>query len=449
VRNVSPEFTDVCVLGGGWAGLLAARELVRGPVSHGVKVLEQDSREDAGGLLKSIEIDGFTFDCGGPHILFSKYQETLDEIGGLLGTNQVKLPRRNFVYFEGQMVPYPFENGMYQLPAEARVRLGGGIIEAAITRASDPSWAPKSFHDWIYGFFGQHMGSEYLEPYNRKIWKRDLNAMSADWVFTPGRLPSPEIPDIARAIAGLESVGYREQAMFLYPKRGGIQSLYRSLLGLVEESGVSVEFGSPVRKLRRLPDGWEVNDTVRCKQIVSTIPLPSMAALLGSQLSTFDLPSALDYNRVLVVGVAMKGESPNQTAVFVPQPEVPFHRYTWMSYLNSPTHGGANLIAEVTIPRFEQCDVAQTSQAVVKGLVGIGVIPNDGSVLFVRSWLNEYGYPIYNHGHATVRDAVLSELRNLGIFSVGRWGSWHYWNTDMVLRAVRSTVANMDTTQSE
>ncbi|EQD26246.1 flavin-containing amine oxidoreductase family protein, partial [mine drainage metagenome] len=125
-----------------------------------------------------------------------------------------------------------------------------------------------------------------------------------------------------------------------------------------------------------------------------------------------------DYNRVLVVGVAMDGPTPNETAVYVPQPDVPFHRYTWMSYLTPPANGGSNLIAEVTVPRDSAVDINRHVKEVLGGLVAIGVLPNRASARVTRSWLNEFGYPVYSHSHHRTTSVVLASLSKRGLYSV-------------------------------
>lgn len=434
---------DVAILGGGWAGLLAAREINRTSPETSIVVLEKDPRDKAGGLLRSETIDGFTFDCGGPHILFSKFPETLAEVREILGTNVVELPRRNYVSFDNQLIPYPFENGIYLLPPDTRARIGTGLIEAALERARNPNWKPANFREWQYGVFGAAMAAEYLEPYNSKIWKRPLDQISADWVFTPGRLPVPEIPEIARAIAGIESVGYREQARFLYPRKGGILSLYESLLGIVEHLPVDVRFEVPVSAVNREASGWMVNQSVRSRIIVNTLPLPRVIQMVSDVPDSLKRQAHFDYNRVVVVGVALDQPGPDQTAVYVPRPDIPFHRYTWMSYLNPPSATGSNLIAEVTVPKDAEFDASAIATFVLGGLETLGVIADSSAVRFTRTWVNEYGYPVYSIGGSEAKRLLLREFNRHGLFSVGRWGSWEYWNTDMVLRAVKSTVADM------
>ena len=217
------------ILGGGWAGLLMADTIKSNFPSFEVEILDKAKSNELGGLLKSVTIDGFTYDTAGPHILFSRNKDTLQSILEILGDNYKAMERNNYIHFEGKLIPYPFENGIYKLSDQDRATIGLGIVENLIRLKKDSLWIPKTFYDWIYGIFGREMGSRYLEPYNNKIWKRNLKQIDADWVFTPGRLPLPELSDIIYSISGIGTIGYKEQANFYYPKKGGIQALYDSL----------------------------------------------------------------------------------------------------------------------------------------------------------------------------------------------------------------------------
>ncbi|MEM3503188.1 MAG: NAD(P)-binding protein [Nitrososphaeria archaeon] len=172
----NPDFT---ILGGGWAGLLCAYELNQKFPNANIMVLEASKDENLGGLLRSQVIEGFTFDVGGPHILFSKNKDILMKIVGFLGDNVTRIERNAFVLYQNKYVPYPFENGIYVLDPDSRAKIGTDIIEAMLNNAKNPDWVPVTFKDWIYGFFGKTMGTEYLEPYNRKIWKTDPAEMDA------------------------------------------------------------------------------------------------------------------------------------------------------------------------------------------------------------------------------------------------------------------------------
>ena len=72
----------IAILGGGISGCALARMLAED--DHDVTVLEKSER--VGGLCKSRQIDGFTFDEAGGHIIFSKDKDVLqwqlDRCGG-------------------------------------------------------------------------------------------------------------------------------------------------------------------------------------------------------------------------------------------------------------------------------------------------------------------------------------------------------------------------------
>lgn len=427
--------SNVTILGGGWAGLLVAKRLIENGIEN-ISILEAVKEGDQGGLLRSEVINGFTFDCGGPHLLFSRDKKILSYIIGILDSNCHIGTRKNFVFYKNQNIPYPFENGVYQLPPEERVKFIKGIIERMIFSARNENWKPKNFLDWILGFFGEYIADEYLIPYNEKIWKRKLDMMAADWVFSPGRLPFPELQDMLMTVAGIPSIGYKEQANFYYPNAGGIEALFRSLYNKIQEAGVQVIGGEKVTSVR-LNNGnaFDINGKIFARKLVSTIPIPELLLSIDGDYKS--LAERFDYNSVVVVGVAIKGKTPDQTAVYVPDPRIIFHRYTWMSYLTQPRERDvSNIIAEVTVPKGEKYSIEHITKEVVKGLIDIGVIKDEGAVLFTRAWFNKYGYPIYSLDHNEIREDTLRILNNYGIKTVGRWGSWHYWNTDMVYRAV-------------
>ena len=433
------------ILGGGWAGLLMAHKIKSNFPSSEVEILEKAKQNELGGLLRSVTLDGFSYDIAGPHILFSRNKETLESIIKILDKEYKVMERKNFIYFEGKLIHYPFENGIYRLPEQDRATIGLGIVENLIRLKRDNKWVPDTFYDWIYGIFGEEMGSRYLEPYNNKIWKRNLKQIDADWVFTPGRLPLPELRDIIYSISGIGTVGYKEQANFYYPKIGGIQTLYDSLKEKVLGEDVHIVTDTNITKVIYSEDKtWLINDQFKYEKIINTLPLNILLGILEVPEHVHSLANQLDYNRVIVVGYALNKETPNETTVYVPDKGIIFHRYTWMSNLvsDSPV-GKSNLIVEVTWPKDGKMNLDHIIEECTEGLLKLGIITTKDNIIHTRSWVHEFGYPIYNIGHKKIRDDIFNYLDSLGIKSVGRWGSWHYWNTDKVYEAVNLVIQSL------
>lgn len=435
---------DVIILGGGWAGLSTAYHIKKQKPELDVLVLEARPYEERGGLLRSEVASGFTFDVAGPHILFSRNMETLSQIVSFLGNNVKKHERNSYILFDGRYVPYPFENGIYVLDPERRADIGSGIIQSMMKISKMSDWKPDTFRDWIYDLFGDVMAKEYLEPYNRKIWKRELTALDTDWVFSPGRLPYPELKDIVKSIAGIKSVGYKEQAGFYYPQNGGIQALYDSLLSKVASMGVRVFYSEPVFRVQRLEGSFVVNDRFETRRVLNTLPPTILADLLDSGEQLKKVAKRMDYNRVIVVGIAIDAKSPHQHAIYVPDKDIIFHRFTWMNNLAEGTpNDKSNLIAETTVPSWEPCNLDAIREKTIEDLISIGVIHDQEKITFSKVWFNEFGYPVYTKGHNKTREELFKLFGESGIFSVGRWGSWHYWNTDKVFEEVKIEVLRL------
>ena len=101
---------------------------------------------------------------------------------------------------------------------------------------------------------------------------------------------------------------------------------------------------------------------------------------------------------------------------------------------------GSSLIAETTVNKFHELNVEQITEDTVSGLIKLGVVNSKDDILFTKTWVNQYGYPIYDFNSNKARKEILSFLEKNSISSVGRWGSWHYWNTDKVYEAVIRSV---------
>ena len=432
---------DIAVLGCGWAGLAATLGILeRAP---GATVVCLDASEEPGGLLRSERLCDHTFDVGGSHIIFSRDRELLSEILSLLGGGVVEHERQAFILLGSTRVPYPLENGLYALPPQLRAEMLVGFVEALLERAADAR-EPESFGEWARMFFGRTMAESYLLPYNRKIWKVDPDEMAADWVHTPGRLPVPDWRDVVRSGAGVETRGYLEQARFYYPASGGIQKLFDAALELAKSRGAHLLWGHRVTSVRHSGGKWVVNGLVEARRILSTIPLPELALALEAPEHVLRAAGRLRYNRVAVVGFALGREAPREHWVYVPDESVVFHRYAWISNYspaNAPK-GSSTLQVEVTLKPRDPVDEEKLLGEVVEGLERLGVASYD-HVKLARVWVHEYGYPVYVKGHNEAREEVMAYLRELGVVSVGRWGSWHYWNMDRVYKEAKAAAASL------
>lgn len=422
------------VLGGGWAGVLSALELKLRYPSADVIVLD---RGPLGGLLRSEEVKGHIFDIGGSHVIFSRDTMILNQILEMLGKYLVH-QRKAYVNFANTLVPYPLENGLYVLPPEDRAEAAVEFLEKYISLG--PSWRPLNFAEWVNAF-GSWIADKYLKPYNLKIWKRPLEDIDVDWVYTPGRLPLPDWRSVVKSAAGVATVGYVEQSRFYYPVSGGISEQYFSALRKALSLGVKVVEGEEIREVKKLGGEWIVNRKFKSKLLINTIPLPELVKAINAPEDIIKAADRLDYNQVIVVGVGLYGMAPEQHWIYEPDSSIVFHRYAWISNYspNNAPRGHSSVIAEITAPPYDVIKLENLIEDTLRGLDKAGVLEGR-QVLFVKAWHHKYGYPVHTISSNKARSVVLQWLRDMGVYSVGRWGSWQYWNTDKVYQAVKNMV---------
>ncbi len=290
-------------------------------------------------------------------------------------------------------------------------------------------------------FFGEEIAKLYLEPYNEKIWKRPLNEIDVDWIYTPGRVPIPDWREVIKAGAGVVTEGYKEQARFYYPLRGGIQALYNSVLEKAINMRLKIIKNERVENVRKVGKEWIINDRIKAKKIISTIPLNELVEALETQEHYIKFAKELEYNSVAVIGIALRKRAPQAHWIYIPDKDIIFHRYAWISNYspyNTPDNNKYSaIIAEVTFPPRRDLNNKEIVERVIDGLEKLNVV-NKKEILFSKMWSNRYGYPVHTIKSNRAREKILHYLQEeLGIVTIGRWGQWRYLNMDKVFKQAK------------
>ena len=75
-------------------------------------LFEKEKR--GGGLCKSIKDNGFTFDYSG-HFIHIKNKKIKKFIEDILGKKLLTVQRNSVIYFNGKIIPFPFQANLYYL----------------------------------------------------------------------------------------------------------------------------------------------------------------------------------------------------------------------------------------------------------------------------------------------------------------------------------------------
>ncbi len=422
------------VLGGGLVGLVVASSCRR----HDCEVLELD--EVVGGHCRSIVEDGYTFDRGGPHIFFSSNKEILALMYQRLGDNVAQRRRENRIVYDGRYVKYPFENGLYDLAPQDR-------FECLYYYLKNDYPKPTNFKEWIYHVFGKGIAEKYMIPYNEKIWNVPAEQMTMDWV--EGRVPRPPLEDVIKSAVGVVTEGYTHQLYFGYPKHGGIEALPRTYAKECRH----VTTGFRVEKVWREGKTWQVSNghvTRRYDKLVSTIPIEDLVDALP------DVPEPirrgvhqLRYNSLVVVMIgAVSAAPPPYTALYVPDPAIPFHR---LSFPHAFTDEGAPpghmaVAAEITTnpgDGFHELSDEEITRRVIDGLESMELLKRQ-DIRFCRIHRTKHAYVVRTFEYREKLTQALDYLNGLGIVSVGRNSEFEYINMDEAIRRSLAAVQQLD-----
>jgi len=417
----------IAILGAGVTGLALARLLDE----DGFEVHVLEKSPVAGGLCRSSVIDGFICDHAGGHILFSKDARVLSWMKEQVGADQlVERDRNTKIRWHDRWVPYPFENGIGHLTPEARFDCLKGYLQSVQRRDSGEP-CPEDFASWIQWKMGPGFAKHFMVPYNEKIWSCDLADMSSAWVA--GRVPDAPVDDILKAAVGIDTKGYKHQAHFWFPLRGGFQALTDGILSHVRGH---VRLSTPVQNVQKKGESFRVNDE-DFDLVVNTIPLPELAKVLEGIPS--DVAEDIDQLQpisLINVLLGFKTDAPldDLSWIYLPfEDQGPANRVTYFSNYsprNAPK-GHGSFMAEVTYRGRLDVDQAWIDD-LARGLERAGLLRRSDLVA-THHFRSRYAYIDQDRAFPDRIRRVRDWFDGSGIYTVGRFGRYEYHNSDQCI----------------
>jgi UDP-galactopyranose mutase len=443
------------VIGAGPTGLSAAYHLGEGAV-----LLEKNA--SVGGWCRSIEDHGFTFDHAG-HIMFSNDPYVLKLYDMLLGPNLHWQNREAWVYSKNVYTRYPFQGALYGLPPKVITECIMGAIEARYGSADTSAGASCSvkpvadccadgsadvanaasfaarkrdtpnFEEFIYKVWGKGIAKHFAIPYNRKLWTVPLTEMETSWLG--GRVPLPNLEEIIEG--ALEPVGkpMGPNARFGYPLRGGFQALMEGFLPHIKGK---IELNAKVAKV--LPREHMVvmldGRRYRYDHLVSTMPLPELVKLVGSEAPDEVHAAAKGLRHLSVrcvnIGVARENVT-DKHWIYYPEDTI-FHRIFVQGnaspHCNPP--GGFGLTCEISYSPWKPLPLE--GQALIERCVEdckkVSFLRPDEKIITANMVDMPYAYVVYDHARAANVATIRAWLARYDIVLAGRYSEWEYYNSD-------------------
>jgi protoporphyrinogen oxidase len=282
----------IAILGAGVTGLALARFLIEGgppPVDPCSSVPQYRVAEKTTGARATRRAD---------HVYLQQGPPRCPDVGHA-GGEAASGDAIRHAHPLGGPVRYPFENGLGDLTPQANFECIATACTPG-TRDRRGSTAPADFKSWIRWRFGDGIAEHFMDPYNEKIWKRDLAEITSDWVA--GRVPDAPVDDVLRASVGIPTEGYTHQAIFYYPLHGGFQAITD---GLAAPLLPRIRLSTPVREIERTRAGARVNGE-DFDLVVSTLPLNELPEIVRNvPASIADAMRGLAYNGLVSLLIAL------------------------------------------------------------------------------------------------------------------------------------------------
>ena len=419
-RSASKIKADTIVIGAGPAGLGAALAL-------GDSAIVLESRETAGGLCGTLTLDGAIFDLGG-HSFHTPHPAIRHLVFDALEMEEQN--RDAWCWLNGEWVRYPFQQHFSEL-ADSDSRHACQIGLDAAGGSQDAA----NFDEYLDRRFGRGITELFMRPYNRKLWGADLTRLDTDWVAE--RVAAPAGTVESNMLESRRRSPIPKDAVIAYPAKGGYGEIFQALARRVADIRFrqSVTSIDPRTSTLRTANG----ETASWRRIISTLPLPALLRLIPN-VPTAISSAASELEAVPITLVMLVLDGPYETLrqrIYCPDENIIGHKIVlnhnssrWLRTL--PRHGVQVELSEFN-PFSSSTDVRSLVNAVVAGLLRMGVIPSPDYVRRTKVLRIPFGYPVQTRSRGNIVALAQHWLSEHRIYTAGRFGEWAYINSDEAL----------------
>ena len=392
------EKVKYLILGAGPAGLTFANMLKqRGEESF--LVLERES--EAGGLCRSVMVDGSPFDIGGGHFLDVRRPKVNEFLFRFMPKEEWKLFERDSRIVIGtQEIGHPLEANIWQLELESQVGVLSSIAKAGCNSGVP---MPEKFRNWIIWKLGDRIAEMYMLPYNRKMFADELDELGTYWLE---KLPNVSFEDTLRSCLTHKAYGQQPgHASFYYPEKYGYGELW---LRMADAISTKVLYDVKVTELdcdrRRI--STEDGSCFEAETIITTIPWNCFENLSGMPE---DIQASIRQLKTSAIETRYVPEQLDTHAqwLYIPDEEKPYHRILVRHNFCQGSRGYWLETRKERVPLFK------------------------GKAEYC--YMNEYAYPLNTIGKPEIMKRLLIFCADKGIYGLGRWGEHCHYNSDLVV----------------
>lgn len=411
--------SKIAIIGAGISGLASAQLLKS---KHELIVFEKEDRP--GGLIKCNRVDGSLFHTCGGHVFNSKRQDVLDWFWSYFEREKefVKTDRNSVVFMDGGgKIPYPIENHMYLFSNDIQNKFYEDLVEIDKVKGFDAKFTDyDNFGEFLRWRFGKTLYKLYFQPYNEKVWRRDLTTVPMSWM--EGKLPMPTTQEMRDNNANKVEEKAFVHSTFWYEKNNGSQHIADKLA-----EGLNIKYNTDVNSLEYKNGKWivcgqEYDKVVFCGNIKDMVKM-----IKGIDVESFkSAVDALEYHGTTAVFCEI--DKNPYSWIYQPSRRHESHRIICTGNF-SPTNNDAS-VPEGRITATIEFTDKKSKEDILDNLKRIPLNPK-----YISHKYNQYTYPIQDANTRGMVKDLKTVLSPCGLFFTGRFADWEYYNMDVAIGA--------------
>lgn len=386
------------ILGAGPAGLTFANKLKQAGEDSFI-VLEKEN--SAGGLCRSVEVDGAPFDIGGGHFLDVKRANVNRFLFDFMPEDEWNIFDRNSkIQVNNIFINHPIEANIWQMKVDDQIEYLKSIAIAGCNLGKE---MPRQFVDWIFWKLGDRIANDYMLPYNQKVFSKELDLLGTYWLE---KLPNVSFEDTIRSCLEKKAFGTQPgHAKFYYPKTFGYGELWLRMASKIDNH---IEYNKEITKLDANNMVVYTKDGGRYKGdiIVTTIPWLEFDEIVGLSNSLFKQIKQLKYSSIETVYYAENMDT-DAHWIYYPNLDLAYHRILVRHNFcpNSKGYWTETNLERVSSVKNNDC----------------------------FSYINKYAYPLNTVDKPEIINNVLEWGKEHNIYGLGRWGEHQHYNSDVTV----------------
>ncbi len=396
------EKVKYLILGAGPSGLTFANQLKRNGIDSFLVV---EMEQEAGGLCRSVMVDGAPLDIGGGHFLDVRKKHVNDFLFQFMPQEEWDIYERDSrIVVNGNVINSPIEANIWQMKLDDQVAYLKSIAVAGCNLQQEK---PEKFTEWIYWKLGEKIAKDYMIPYNQKMFGADLELLGTYWLE---KLPDVSFEETLRSCLAHQAYGKQPaHAKFYYPKQYGYGELWLRMADNVKEHMIygkkAYSIDCHTKIVKASSDNGD-QETFQAEKIITTIPWTSFEEIVGMPEELLQGIRMLRYSSIQVEYFPEKIDSEAHW-IYFPAAELPYHRI---------------LVRHNFCPNSKGYWTETNKERIAD---------RSGKNHFCH--MNEYAYPLNTIDKPQFMEKLLGWSVACGIYGLGRWGEHQHYNSDVVV----------------